>query len=187
MYRKVHDKLLVAVAPAHSQQLIAENTPLEDMCEYLAYTLHSQSSLRQVGIVHYQHCWKMALRIVFPYGHGFDQMTDDAPDDVAPVYIVFGHERIEDVLLAPEQLRDGRFGIMGKTRYGQKQKNQDNLEKLKVGKLTVTTLSTSEVFVRNLHPLQDGHKLGKCRIDSFSCEKIADFRWDHCKFAHGFE
>ena len=77
------------------------------MGEYLADTLHFQSGLRQVGIVRNQHCRKMALLIVFPYGHGCDEMTDDATDDAAPVYIVFGHERIEDVLPAPEQLRDG--------------------------------------------------------------------------------
>ena len=102
-------------------------------------------------------------------------MTDDATDDAAPVYIVFGHERIEYVLPAPEQLRDGRFGIMRKTGYGHKRENQDNLENLKVGKLTVPTLSTSKVLVRNLHPLKKGHKLGKGGIDSFFCEKIADF------------
>ena len=76
---------------------------------------------------------------------------------------------------------------MGKTRYGHKRKKQDDLEKLKIGQLTVLTLAASEVFVRKLHPLKNGHKLRKCRIDSFSCEKNADFRWNFCNFAHGFE
>ena len=66
--RKVHDKLRTAVAPAHGQQLVAENTPLKHMGEYLADTFHFQSGLRQVGIVRNQHCRKMALLIVFPYG-----------------------------------------------------------------------------------------------------------------------
>lgn len=48
----------------------------------------------------------MALLIVFPYGHGLDEMTGDVPDDVALVYIVLGHKRIEYVLLTPEQFRD---------------------------------------------------------------------------------
>jgi hypothetical protein len=28
----------------------------------------------------------MALLIVFPYGHGLDEMTGDVPDDVASLY-----------------------------------------------------------------------------------------------------
>ena len=84
--REVHDKLRAAVAPAQGQQLVAENAPLKHVREYLANTLHPQSGLRQVGIIHNKHCRKMALLIVFPYGHGLDEMTGDVPDDVASLY-----------------------------------------------------------------------------------------------------
>lgn len=57
---------------------------------------------------------------------------------------------------------------MRKTRDGHKRQNQYDLEKLKVGKLTVLTFFPSEIFVWNPHPLKEGHKLGKCGIDSFS-------------------
>ena len=76
---------------------------------------------------------------------------------------------------------------MRKPRDGHKRQNQYDLEKLKVGKLTVLTFFPSEIFVRNPHPLKEGHKLGKCGIDSFSREKVADLRWNCCNFAHGFE
>ena len=49
---------------------------------------------------------------------------------------------------------------MRKPRDGHKRQDQDNLEKLKVGKLTVLTFFPSEIFVRNPHPLKEGHKLG---------------------------
>lgn len=84
--REVHDKLRAAVAPAQGQQLVAENAPLKHVREYLANTLHPQSGLRQVGIIHNKHCRKMALLIVFPYGHGLDEMTGYVPDDVASLY-----------------------------------------------------------------------------------------------------
>ena len=48
----------------------------------------------------------MALLIVFPYGYGLDEMTGYVSDEVAPVYIVLGHKRIEYVLLTPEQFLD---------------------------------------------------------------------------------
>lgn len=85
-FTEVHDKLRAAVAPAQGQQLVAENAPLKHVREYLANTLHPQSGLRQVGIIHNKHCRKMALLIVFPYGHGLDEMTGDVPDDVASLY-----------------------------------------------------------------------------------------------------
>ena len=66
---------------------------------------------------------------------------------------------------------------MRKTRDGHKRQNQYDLEKLKVGKLTVLTFFPSEIFVWNPHPLKEGHKLGKCGIDSFSREKVADLRF----------
>ena len=38
------------------------------------------------GALSNKHCRKMALLIVFPYGHGLDEMTGDVPDDVASLY-----------------------------------------------------------------------------------------------------
>ena len=77
---------------------------------------------------------------------------------------------------------------MRKTRDGHKRQNQYDLEKLKVGKLTVLTFFPSEIFVWNPHPLKEGHKLGKCGIDSFSREKVSDLGWED-RFGHkkGFE
>lgn len=96
----------------------------------------------------------MALLEVLAHGDVPYQSGRDTVQDVAPVYVVLFHEGIEDVLLAAEHAVEHRFGVMGKTRYGEERHQNEYLEDLKVGQLAVVSLDTPETAVVDILPLQ---------------------------------
>ena len=92
MKGNVEHELGATIAPAQHEGLIPENTLLMYMRENLAYCLHPESCLGQIGIISYKNSRKMTLPEILTAGDGRDKRNGHTVNQPAPIDMVLCHE-----------------------------------------------------------------------------------------------
>ena len=141
----------------------------------LTYLLHTLAGFGTVGVIRNQYGRKPTLPVIhggcgLPY-----HLPGNSVDEGAPVDVVLGHERIQDVLATPEHIASCRTNVMGQPPYGHERQQHQNLEDLQIGQLIVPKLVASKVPGVQPESFQYICEVFQCAVSTFFGEKIADF------------
>lgn len=158
------------------QLLEPEDAFAKYMRVYAPHLFHAQSGLRHIGIIRHKADWQLAAFRAGTYAKAVDKLSVDNIEYVTPIDAIFLHETIEHVLLTDEETAKGRPAVMEGVLNAEEWEKQQKAEHMQNGKLTVSLLGYSYLFLTYIYGFHKIHDAVYCFVAVILQENFLQFR-----------